>query len=129
MAAGSPPDYDNVRMIGPQGLRIPTEQGKATFALKYHVALNVGGAGVTNTINLPVNQTLGSDYVVTNAGSGATTVVWPGSFPGHFFVVYNNSGQACTFKVTGQNGISVANSMHAILVDNGTDIARVTADT
>ena len=34
MAAGSPPDYDNVRMGGPQGLRIPTEQGKATFALK-----------------------------------------------------------------------------------------------
>lgn len=127
--AGSPPYYDNVRMGGPDGLRIPQEANQATFAIEKLVSIDVGGAGVTNTVNLTPDQCLASEVIVTDAGSGATTVVWPGAFPGHVFVVYNHSGQAVTFKVTGKTGISVADTKRALLVCEAADIARVTADT
>lgn len=127
--AGTPPDYDNVRQGGPNGLRIPQEQGKATYAIKKLVSISLGGAGSTNTVNLTPDQTLASEYVVTNAGSGATTLVWPGAFPGHAFVVYNNSGQALTLEVTGQSGISgPANGTRALFVCESGNIARVSSD-
>lgn len=127
--AATAPDYDNIRYGGPDGIRYPAEQGKATFAVKKLVSINVGGAGSTNTVNLTPDQTLGSEYVVTNAGSGATTIVWPAAFPGHVFVVYNNSGQALTLEVTGQSGITgPANGTRAVFVDESANIARVSAD-
>jgi hypothetical protein len=129
MGAPTAPDYDNVRWGGPDGLRIPQEQGKSTLALKKLVAIDVGGAGSTNTVNLLPNQTLGSEYVITDAGSGATTIVWPGAFPGLLFVVYNNSGQALTLEVTGQSGITgPANGKRALFVCEAANIARVSAD-
>lgn len=131
MAVPTAPDYDNVRLGGPDGLRYPLEAGKATFALKQEVDINVGGAGSTNTVNLLMTQVTGNYITVTNAGSGATTVVFPGVIPGHEFIAYNNSGQACTFMVTGKTGISVANGKRAILVIDKVagDVTRVTADT
>jgi hypothetical protein len=132
MAVPSAPDYDNQRYGGPDGIRYPAEAGKATFALKQEIDINVGGAGTTNTVNLTSLQVDGSYYTVTNAGSGATTVNFPvGAAVGHVFAVYNNSGEACTFKVSGQTGVSVANSKKAILVVDKVagDILRVTADT
>jgi hypothetical protein len=92
-------------------------------------AINVGGAGTTNSITLTPAQAAASEIVVTNAGSGATTINFPGADPGSPFVVFNDSGQACTFKVVGQTGVSVANGKRALLVSESTDIARVTADT
>jgi len=129
--AGTPPDYDNVRWGGPDGLRVPQEAGKATLSLKLEVDINVGGAGTTNTVNLLPSQILGSYITVTNAGSGATSIVWPGVFPGHHFVAYNNSGQSAIFLVTGKTGITVANGKRAILVIDKVagDVTRVTADT
>lgn len=127
----APPDYDNIRWGGTPstGLRVPQENGPATLALKKLVAINVGGAGSTNTVNLLANQTLGSEYVVTNAGSGATTIVWPGAFPGLLFVVYNNSGQALTLEVTGQTGIAgPVNGTRAFFVCEAANIARVSGD-
>lgn len=127
--AANPPDYDNVRLGGPDGLRYPLEQGKATFALKHQVSINIGGAGSTNTVNLAMNQTIGSEYVFTNAGSGATAVVWPGAFPALVFVVHNNSGQAMTLGVTGQTAIAgPANGTRALFVCESANIARVTPD-
>lgn len=130
--AATPPDYDNVRWGGPDGLRVPQEAGKATLALKQEIDINVGGAGSTNTVNLTSAQQSGSYYTVTNAGSGATTVNFPvGAAPGHVFTVYNNSGQTCTFKVSGLTGVAVANAKKAILVVDKVagDVLRVTADT
>lgn len=127
--AGTAPDYSNIRMGGPKGLRIPAEGGPATFTLKKLVSINIGGVGSTNTVTLTPAQALGSEIILTNAGSGATTVVFTGALPGHIFVVFNNSGQAATFKVLGQTGISVATAKRAILIIESADVARVTADT
>ena len=129
--AGNPPDYDNQRWGGPKGVRIPQEAFPATMALTKETDLNVGGAGTTNTITLDPTQIRSSYYTVTNAGSGATTVVWPAVLPGIVFTVYNNSGQSATFKVTGKTGITVATAKMAILtMDSASgDIKRVTADT
>ena len=129
--AGNPPYYDNMRWGGPGGVRIPQESFPATMALSHEVDINVGGAGVTNTINLSLNQTRMSYYTLTNAGSGATTVKWPAVLPGLVFTVYNNSGQSSVWMVTGKTGITVANGKMAILVMDSVsgDIKRVTADT
>lgn len=132
--AGNPPYYDNIRYGGTEkagGIRYPQEAGPGTFALDKEIDINVGGAGTTNSINLSLNQTRASYYTVTNAGSGATTVNWPAVLPGLVFTVYNNSGQSCTFKVTGLTGIAVADTKKAILVMDSVagDILRVTADT
>lgn len=127
----NPPYYDNVRWGGPGGVRIPQEAFPGTMALVKETDINVGGAGTTNSITLNLSQTRSSYYTVTNAGSGATTINWPAVLPGLVFTVYNNSGQACTFKVTGLTGISVANGKMAMLVMDSVagDILRVTADT
>ena len=45
------------------------------------------------------------------------------------YIVRNNSGQTITIKVAGQTGVAVATAKTAILMSNGTDIVRVTADT
>ena len=131
--AGNAPYYDNVRWGGPSGLRVPQEQGKADLDVIKEVDINVGGAGTTNTITLTPDQTEASYYTLANAGSGATTVVWPACFNGRVFVVYNKSGQSSVWKVTGATGITVANTKRATLVMDGSlstpDIARVTADT
>lgn len=128
---GNAPDYVNEREGGVKGLRVAQEMAPATYAVTKEVPINIGGAGSTNTVNLLPNQLRATYYNVTNAGSGATTVTWPAVCPGVVFTVFNNSGQACTFKVTGKTGVSVANSKRAILaMDNILgDIARVTADT
>lgn len=126
--AGLPPDYDNYRWGGPKGGRIPQEVFPATFRMKIETDINIGGAGTTNTINLDPSQTQSSFYTFVSAGSGATTVVWPGAFPGHNFVAYNNSGQSLTLKVTGQTGVTLANGTYAFLEMNKTDIVRVTPD-
>lgn len=131
--AGLPPDYDNQRWGGPKGVRIPQEVFPATMSVDKETDINVGGAGTTNTINLDPSQLRSSYYTVKNAGSGATTIQWPAVLPGLVFTVFNTSGQACTFKVIGATGVSVATAKRAILVHDNSlttpDIARVTADT
>lgn len=129
--AGSPPNWDNVRWPASGGLRVPQEMGSAVLALVTEIDVNVGGAGTTNTVTLKDSQCMPSYLTVTNAGSGTTTIVWPGVFAGLSFTVYNNSGQSCVFQVTGKTGITVANGKKAILVMDSVagDIQRVTADT
>ena len=128
---GTAPYYDNERWGGPQGVLIPQEVFPATMAVVKETDINVGGAGTTNTITIDPSQTASTYYTVTNAGSGATTINFPVLHNGLVFTVFNNSGQAATFKVTGKTGISVANGKLAILVMDSVagDIKRVTADT
>src|SRR5271157_1380499 len=129
--AGNAPMYDNIKWGGTSGLRIPQEIFPATMSTIKETDINVGGAGTTNSITLDSSQTGSSYYTVTNAGSGATTINFPVLHNGFVFAVYNNSGQACTFKVTGKTGIAVANTKKAILVYDkvALDILRVTPDT
>ena len=124
--AGSAPNYDNVQWPGSDGLRVPQEMAPATLVVRAPVALTLPSAGAT--VTLSPNQSQPSEIIVTGA-TVASTVVFPGAFNGMSFVAYNNSSSGCTFKVTGQTGISVGSAKRAILVCEAADIARVTADT
>jgi len=63
-------------------------------------------------------------FTVTNAG-GAADAVFPRAVPGKRFVVYNNSGAAITFKVTGQTGSAVATGKYATFIMNATDCVEI----
>lgn len=128
--AANPPDYDNVRWGGPDGLRVPQEAGKATLAIKKLSNVNVGTQGAANSVTLLPDQALASELVITNSVSSTTasTVSFPGAFPGHLFVAFNNTASGCTVKVVGQTGISVGSGKRAVLVCEAVDIARAAAD-
>lgn len=125
--AGNPPDYDNIRWGGPDGMRVPQEMGKCTLEVTKEVDIT---PGATATINLTPDQLRASYYYIKTA-NGATSIVWPAVLPGVVFTVNNQSGQAITFLVTGKTGIVVASTKKAILAMDNTsgDIVRVTADT
>jgi len=63
---------------------------------------------------------------VTLASGAVNAIATPTA--GKVFVVLNTCGQALTFKAADQTGIVVANTKVAVLVGNGTDFIRVTAD-
>lgn len=128
--AGTPPDYDNVRWPGGDGLRVPQEAAPATLTVKKLSNVNIGTQGSANSVTLFPSQSQSSELVVTNSVSSTTaaTVVFPGAFPGHIFVAYNNTASGCTFKVVGQTGISVGSGKRAVLVIESTDVARASAD-
>lgn len=125
--AGSAPTYDNVRMGGPDGIRIPQEAGLASFRLNKMVIANGSGA---STYTLQPNECQGSELVITNMGSITSVVSLPAAFPGHVFFFKNStgSGSTCTFKVAGQTGVAVKDGSHAVLACNLTDIERWTPD-
>jgi hypothetical protein len=145
MAIPTAPKYDDVRRGGPGGIRIPQEVGDAAFKVVQKVSINasfIGGSATTNAIALVpfVNQNVAdiagsgvaggaeaSLIIITGAGSGATTLSLPAAFPGHLYCLANTSGQACTLKVTGQTGVSVANNYYQLLMCNVTDIVDIAA--
>jgi hypothetical protein len=128
--AGTPPDYDNVRWPGADGLRVPQEMAPATLAITKEVDINIGTQGSSNVVNLNANQLRATYYYLTNA-SGAATINFPVVLPGVVFTVSNQSGQTVTLLVKGKTGVAVASTKHAILAMDTTagDIVRVTADT
>lgn len=127
--AGTPPDYDNVRWGGPDGLRVPQEGGKATFAIKKLTTIALGAITAATAITLTPDQALSSEIIVTATGIFAVTLNLAGAIPGHPYIVYNNGAGTLTLKVTGQTGVTVATTKRALLVCEATDVARVTADT
>lgn len=126
MAGATAPDYANERWPGSGGLRVPQEVAPATLAVKKLVTLDF--SKLTSPYTLPGTQTLASEIVV-GSSAAATIVTFPAAFPGHSFVVFNNSSSGCTFKVASQTGVSVGSGKRAILVCESVDVARVTADT
>lgn len=127
--AGSPPDYDNVRWPGADGLRVPQEAAPATLLVKKLVTIALGAIGAATTVNLTPQQTGASEIIVTASGAFAVTLVLPGAFPGHPYILFNNTANNVTLKVTGQAGVTVATTKRALLVCESADIARVTPDT
>lgn len=145
MAAPTAPYYDNIKLGGPGGIRIPQEVGSAIFSVVQRVTINassIGGSSTTNSITLTpfynsnVADIAGSGsaagaeaslIVVTGAGSGATTLSLPAAFPGYYYCLKNSSGQSCTLKVTGQSGVSVATGSHQMLLCDTTDISALAA--
>ena len=129
--AGTPPNYDNVRMGGPDGLRIPQEAGVADFAVNKLVTIALGALSADNATTLTPDQCQASEIIVTASGAHNVVLSLPGAFPGHLYTVFASvaTGQTVTLKVTGQTGVAVASAKRAILICESTDIARVTADT
>lgn len=82
-----------------------------------------GGAAVAWTMT--INEASASLFTVTNA-NGAADAVFPTTMvQKEPFTVYNNSGFAITFKVSGQAGSSVANGKRALFIIDGTDCREI----
>ncbi len=126
---GTPPNYDNVQWPGGDGLRVPQEMAPATLAVIKQITIAMGVLGAAASVNLSPNQSQASEIVVTGSGAFATTLNLPAAFPGALYVLYNNTANNVTLKVTGQTGITVATTKRALLICEATDVARVTADT
>lgn len=128
---GTAPYYENVLWPGGDGFRVPTNAigvagSVSTLSLvRYHT--HDYGAAAADWLISPAGQE--SSYIVVTNASGAANAVWPAAYPGQIYAVFNNSGQAITFKVTGQSGVAVANGKRAFLVMGTADLARMTADT
>jgi hypothetical protein len=105
MGIPTAPDYDNVRMPGADGLRIPTEMAPATFLVKKGVYLT--GAAATGTVTLRSELAGASYFSISN--TPATTLVFP-SIPDHEFVVNNlaASSGSVTVEVSGQSATPIA---------------------
>ena len=123
-------------MPGAGGIRIPTEvfgsggpgnrRNYGSREANHYRYGSFGGRGQRNPYS---SQTAASYITVTGSGAFATTLNLPAAFPGTFYVLFNNTANNVTLKVTGQTGIVVATGKRALLVCEATDIARVTADT
>lgn len=127
--AATPPNYDNVRWGGPDGLRVPTEAGNATLEVALSATIALGVLTAAATVNLMPPQTSASEIVVTGSGAFAATLNLPAPFAGSSYVVFNNTASTVTLKVAGQTGVTVASGKRALLICEATDVARVTADT
>ena len=120
MAVPTAPDYDNVRMGGPDGLRIPQEVGRAAFLVGKEVDLVF--TNLTSPVLLTTLQ-LGNYYTLASA-SGAFTVSFPYGSGSKIFVVANHSGQTITFNIAAgpggspaaSTGVAVATGYRQLLV-------------
>lgn len=65
--------------------------------------------------------------LTASSGSGTPSIIAP-STSGKVYMFRNGAGVAITLKRSGATGISVASGKTAILMDNGTDYVRITAD-
>jgi hypothetical protein len=106
MSFPTAPDWDDVRLGGPDGLRYPLELGKAAFIAGKEVDLVF--TGVTSPLLLSSTQ-LGNYFTLASA-SGAVTVSFPYGSSSHQFLVANHSGQTITFNIAAGPGGSPAAS-------------------
>lgn len=67
--------------------------------------------------------------IATAVASAGKAAIFPSAPNGKILIVRNiDADGALTVKITGQTGIVVAAAKSAILVSNGTDFVRLTAD-
>jgi hypothetical protein len=85
-------------------------------------AHNYGAAAADWTMTAA--EAMATYITVTNA-SGAVNALLPAAMDGKLRVVYNNSGQVLTFKVSGGTGGTIANGKRAVYADNGTDVIEI----
>jgi len=124
-AAASAPNYDDVRWPAKGGLRVPQEAGSATLDVSLLVTANGNGA---SALTLNSSQVNASVLLITNMSATANnTVSYPVAFPGMIVAVKNSSGSACTVKVAGATGVSIANGSHMAVYCNTTDIEQYAA--
>ncbi len=81
-------------------------------------------ASGTATWAISATEALASNFTVAGAG-GAVIAEFPYAIPGKNFVVKNASGAACTVRVSGKTGSSVANGKTAIFTMSTTDCEKI----
>ena len=92
------------------------------------------GSKATNAVAATTTWTLSaadlSKLIVEKSGTtGGSTDIVATPTNGKIYVVYNNAtGSNIVFKATGQTGVTVATATSALVMGNGTDFVRVTAD-
>lgn len=75
MAVPTAPDYDNVRMGGPDGIRIPQEQGRCCFVVTTSENVNTGGTTYFTAAGaIPI---VSGTYVINGSGALAMTLAVP----------------------------------------------------
>jgi hypothetical protein len=87
-------------------------------------SIDFSGAHADYTLSAAEIKTM--FLAATNADAGAN-IIAPNT-EGKVFCVINGSGQAITILVSGETGITVANTKTAFVYCNGTDYIRLTAD-
>jgi hypothetical protein len=92
------------------------------------------GSKATNTTAATTTWTLSATelnkLIVEKSGTtGGSTDIIATPTSGKIYLVYNNgTGSDIVFKATGQTGVTVATAKSALVMGNGTDFIRVTAD-
>ena len=104
------------------GNYIPDRARGKVFELYGVASHSYGNAHADYT--LTDNEAEASLITVTLADGGANLILGVAK-PGKIYILYNNSGQTITFKVSGQSGASLANGKYGIYVCNATDIIEI----
>lgn len=81
-------------------------------------------ASGTTAWTMTTDEASCNHFVVTSAG-GAADAVFPAAKQGKRFSIFNNSGAAITFKVTGQTGSAVATGKYADFTMSTTDCVEL----
>jgi len=66
--------------------------------------------------------------LITDSGSGDANIIESGGVAGRIRVVRNGANGTVTIKESGETGVSIATGKTAVVMHNGTDYIRVTAD-
>lgn len=75
MAIPQAPDWDNVRLGGPDGIRYPLEQGKCCFVVTDSQNVNIGGTTyITVAGAIPL---VSGTYIINGSGALAMTLATP----------------------------------------------------
>lgn len=92
------------------------------------------GSKATNSTAATTTWTLSASemnklIVVKSGTTGGSTDIVATPTDGKVYIVYNNAtGSNIVFKATGQTGVTVATAKSALVMGNGTDFVRLTAD-
>lgn len=90
---------------------------------------HTGRQSVTVTsgdVTLSKTQMMASVVEAAGSPGSAKNVVWPAAVDGACYVLYNNTGQSVTFKVSGQIGVTLTTGKRCQAYCDGTDIKQVT---
>jgi len=101
-------------------ITIPDASG--TLVLNGTASHNYAGAAEAWTMTAAEAQ---ASYVTMTNANGAIDAVLPAAIPGKVWVVYNNSGQTVTFKVTGQTGATLATGKIGVYVGTAADVHEI----
>lgn len=64
-------------------------------------------------------------FITTSAADAGVNALLSSCTPGKLYLVYNNTGQVLTFKVSGATGGTIANGKYALYACHATDVIEI----